>query len=136
MPLFQTVMTAKAATSPSTLAHMVKSIAKQVIGSGGVVRSVENIGVRKLPYRFKSKFADRNGMRYHYDGRFIALRFDASPGSISEVERIIKMEEDILRFTTTRPVEIEASSKVNKWKKNPWLDLKARNLQQLADSQP
>ena len=132
-------MTAKATAPPLVLSNLMKAIATQVISAGGVVRSIDNLGTRTLPYRFKSKFADRNGIRYHYDGRFVAVRFDASPGSMAEVERIVKLEEEVLRYTTTRPEEIEAASKVNKWKKNPWLagevDRAVRNLKHLSEEE-
>jgi len=137
MPLFQTVMTAKSTTSPATLCTLMKSITSTVLSTGGVVRTVENMGVRQLPTRFKSKFADRNGVRYHSDGRFVAIRFDASPDTMETVSSIIKMEEDVLRHTTTRPVEPEAAANVNKWKRNPFLDIdnKVRNLQHVKDTE-
>jgi hypothetical protein len=83
MPLFHTVLTAKATTAPAVLSTLFRAVASEVISAGGVVRTVENVGVRTLPERFKSKFADRNGIRYHYEGRFCTMRFDASPDTLS-----------------------------------------------------
>ena len=137
MPLFQTIMTAKATMTPLAMSNLSKAIATEVIKAGGVVRTVENLGIRQLPYRFKSRFADRNGIRYHYDGRFLAMRFDASPDTLSEVERLISSDDDVLRYFSTRPVEPETKANVNKWKKNEFLpgDFTAWNLEQLVAEQ-
>jgi hypothetical protein len=37
------------------------------------------------------------------------------------VEKILRMNEEVLRFTTTRPPEMERTANLIKWKKNEWL---------------
>ncbi|GMH81398.1 hypothetical protein TrVE_jg5160 [Triparma verrucosa] len=120
MPLYQMILHAKSYSTPQTLASLVRNCASEIIGSGGVVRCVENVGVRKLPHRFKAKFEDKRGIRYHEEARLLSFRFDASPTVLTSLERLIRFETDILRCNTVRPVEITKKANITKLKNNPF----------------
>jgi len=53
MPLFSLLMTVKSPTPSSTIVPFVKLLANTIIKDGGVVRTVENLGIRQLPMRVK-----------------------------------------------------------------------------------
>eukprot|EP00804_Cyclotella_cryptica_P008877 CCRYP_013099-RA/>CCRYP_013099-RA protein AED:0.28 eAED:0.28 QI:151/0/0.5/1/0/0.5/2/0/120 len=71
----------------------------QIVSNGGIVRSIQNHGIRQLPHRFKAKYADREGNRYYEKGRFISVFYDASPSVMRQVEGILNLDELILRNT-------------------------------------
>ena len=121
MPLYHTLLTTKPAFPPSGLTRLVKDISKIVLEGGGVVRSIENHGVRPLPYRFKSKHMDSQGLRYHNSGRFISMHFDASPTKLPAIDKIVKLEEGVLRTTTMRGEDWSEKINVSKAKKNPFM---------------
>ena len=81
------------------LNKIVKSISHKVVSSGGIVRSVQNHGIRNLPHRFKAKYADREGNRYYEKGRFFSIYYDSSPLAQKEVDGMLKMDEQVLRNT-------------------------------------
>lgn len=76
-----------------------KEISLKVVQSGGIVRSIQNHGIRQLPHRFKAKYADIDGNRYYEKGRFISVFYDASPATMRQVEGILNLNEEILRNT-------------------------------------
>lgn len=63
------------------------------------MRSIQNHGIRRLPHRFKGKYADREGNRYYKDGRFFSIYYDANPVVQKEVDGMLKMDEQVLRNT-------------------------------------
>lgn len=57
----------------------------------GNIKNEENMGLRKLEYKVKNK----------EKGRYYLLQFEATPESINEIEREIKIDEDIIRYLIT-----------------------------------
>lgn len=41
--------------------------------------------------------------KYHWRARYISSYFDASPATVKEVERVLRLDENVLRFFTLRP---------------------------------
>lgn len=82
-----------------SLTLLMKELSLKVVENGGIVRSIQNHGIRQLPHRFKAKYADREGNRYYERGRFISVFYDASPNTMRQVEGILNMNEEILRNT-------------------------------------
>lgn len=76
-----------------------KDVSLKIVSNGGIVRSIQNHGIRQLPHRFKAKYADRDGNRYYEKGRFISIFYDASPNVMRQVEGILNLDEEILRNT-------------------------------------
>ena len=85
------------------------------------MRQLENHGIKKLPYRFKNHHAPAGSdRRYEQWGRWVSMYFDASPRIMQDVERHLRNNENVLRFTTFKPVT--QLDKVNSRKRNdnPW----------------
>lgn len=76
-----------------------KEISLKIVNNGGIVRSIQNHGIRQLPHRFKAKYADRDGNRYYEKGRFISVFYDANPSVMKQVEGVLNLNEQILRNT-------------------------------------
>jgi len=77
-------------------AAQVKSLAdyfKTVIeGKGGHVPKIEQWGLRTLAYR----------IRKNRKGHYVLMNIDGPPAAIQELERQMRLHEDVLRFLTVR----------------------------------
>ncbi|KIM11643.1 MAG: hypothetical protein KU37_05485 [Sulfuricurvum sp. PC08-66] len=59
---------------------------------GGVIAATQNMGMRKLAYEVEK----------HNRGYYTAYYFTAKPATIIEVERLIRINESILKFMTVK----------------------------------
>jgi ribosomal protein S6 len=98
---FRTVLTLRATATAAfhSLTNLVKDISHKVVESGGIVRSIQNHGIRDLPHRFRAKFPDKEGNRYYQKGRFVSIYYDASPAVMRQVEQSIRLNDEVLRNT-------------------------------------
>ena len=112
-----------------------KEISLKVIENGGIVRSVQNHGLRKFPHRFKAKYPDYlTQQRYYEQGRFISFYYDANPSTLQQVETILSMNDQVLRHTHLR-----SRSKLD-WinhrdDKNPYIQEVLRRDRELVELQ-
>ncbi len=88
MPLYECVFIAR----NDVTQQQVDAIATQLEGEGGAVKKREYWGLRSLAYRIKK----------NRKGHYMLLGLDAKPASITEMERQLRINEDILRFMTVR----------------------------------
>jgi len=66
---------------------------ESVIGEeGGLVDKVDKWGLRKLAYRVMK----------HDEGFYVLIQFQADPGVVKELERRLRVSEDVLKFLTVR----------------------------------
>lgn len=80
-----------------------KECSLKVVENGGIVRSVQNHGLRTFPHRFKAKYPDiLTQQRYYEQGRFISFYYDANPSTLKQVEAILNMNDQVLRHTHLR----------------------------------
>jgi small subunit ribosomal protein S6 len=68
-----------------------------VTNGGGVVKSIEKMGKRKLAYLVR-KFAD---------GNYILLTIEADGALVAELERRLRVSEPVIKFITVRTDEEE-----------------------------
>lgn len=61
----------------------------------GTITEVKKWGKRRLAYEI-------NDIK---DGIYVVVTFDADPSSISEIDRVLKLTEEIIRFMITRDDE-------------------------------
>ncbi|GAX14178.1 hypothetical protein FisN_20Hh201 [Fistulifera solaris] len=102
MVFYECVVTAKNTAHFHTLTNLVKLVSHEIVEGGGIVRAVHNHGIRTLPHRFKATYPDREGNRYYSKGRFFSIYYDANPDTMSQVDTILKMDEEVLRSTHLR----------------------------------
>ena len=69
---------------------------RQLGADGGEVKKREYWGLRSLAYRVKK----------NRKGHYMLLGMDAKPAFIHEMERLLRLNEDVLRFMTLRVEEI------------------------------
>ncbi len=97
MPLYECVLIARNDVTQQQVEGVADQIASQLEGDGGAVQKREYWGLRSLSYRIKKN------RKAHY----MLLGLDAKPKSLAEMERQLRLNEDVLRFLTIRVDAIE-----------------------------
>ncbi|HEY7690594.1 MAG TPA: 30S ribosomal protein S6, partial [Dongiaceae bacterium] len=82
------------AAQADTLAETFTNV---ITENGGKVTKKENWGLRNIAYRIKK----------NRKGHYVLLNIDAPPAAVQEMERQMRISEDILRYLTTRVEELE-----------------------------
>jgi small subunit ribosomal protein S6 len=98
MPLYESTFIAR----PDITAQQVETLTQQftdlVKAQGGSVPKTEYWGLKSLSYRLKK---NRKG---HYS----FLHIDAPPAAIAELERTMRINEDVIRYLTIRVDALDA----------------------------
>ncbi len=97
MPLYECVLIARNDVTQQQVEGIADGIAGQLETEGGEVKKREYWGLRSLAYRIKK----------NRKGHYMLLGLDAKPTFVTEMERQLGLNEDILRFMTLRVDEIE-----------------------------
>jgi len=97
MPLYECVLIARNDVTQQQVDGIADNIALQLDADGGAVKKREYWGLRGLAYRIKK----------NRKGHYMLLGLDAKPAFVTEMERQLSLNEDILRFMTVRVDEIE-----------------------------
>lgn len=87
------------ATQAEALADQFTGVIEE---NGGQVGKKEMWGLRNLAYRIKK----------NRKGHYILLNLDAPPAAVLEMERTMRLNEDILRYLTVRVPELETEPSV------------------------
>jgi small subunit ribosomal protein S6 len=97
MPLYECVLIARNDITQQQAEAIADNIATQLEPEGGAIRKREYWGLRSLAYRIKK----------NRKGHYMLLGLEAKPAFITEMERQLSLNEDVLRFLTLRVNEIE-----------------------------
>ncbi|HEY7576051.1 MAG TPA: 30S ribosomal protein S6 [Acetobacteraceae bacterium] len=97
MPLYECVLIARNDVTQQQVEGIADGIASQLEAEGGEVKKREYWGLRGLAYRIKK----------NRKGHYMLLGLDAKPTFVTEMERQLGLNEDILRFMTLRVEQVE-----------------------------
>ena len=97
MPLYECVLIARNDVTQQQVETLADEIGARLEGEGGAVKKREYWGLRSLAYRIKK----------NRKGHYMLLGLDAPPASINEMERLLRLNEDVLRFMTIRTETID-----------------------------
>lgn len=97
MSLYECVLIARNDVTQQQVEGVVDGIATQLELEGGAIRKREYWGLRSLAYRIKK----------NRKGHYMLFGLDANAGFVTEMERQLRLNEDILRFMTLRVNDIE-----------------------------
>ncbi|MBN9508333.1 MAG: 30S ribosomal protein S6 [Alphaproteobacteria bacterium] len=97
MPLYECVFIARNDVTQQQCEAIAEGIATQLDADNGVeagasVKKREYWGLRSLAYRIKK----------NRKGHYMLLGLDTQPGPLNEMERQLRLNEDVLRFLTLR----------------------------------
>lgn len=97
MAFYEHVVIARQDLSTQQAEAIAGDLAKIVEGNGGKVVKTEQWGLRNIAYKIKK----------NRKGHYIMLAIDAPAGVVAELERNVRLNEDIIRYLTIRVDEIE-----------------------------
>ena len=97
MPLYECVLIARNDVSQQQVDAIADTVTSQIEAEGGAVKKREYWGLRSLAYRIKK----------NRKGHYMLLGLDVKPATLNEMERQLRLNEDILRFMTIRIEEID-----------------------------
>lgn len=102
MPYYENVFIARQDISASQVDTLVETFTGTIEGMGGKVAKQEYWGLKNLAYRIKK----------NRKGHYVLLNLDAPADAVHEMERQMRINEDILRYLTVRIDEIEEGPSV------------------------
>ncbi len=92
MQLYETVFIARQDMSPAQVEALMERFASIVRDNGGEVSKAEYCGLRTMAYLIKK----------NRKGHYVLLNISAPAAAIAEMERNMRISEDVLRFLTVR----------------------------------
>ena len=92
MPLYECVLIARNDVTQQQVETVADEIGTSLEADGGAVKKREYWGLRGLAYRIKK----------NRKGHYMLLGLEAKPAFVTEMERQLRLNEDILRFMTVR----------------------------------
>src|SRR5436190_5782658 len=97
MPLYEHIYLARQDVSPQQVEEMTNAMTETLTQGGGKVTKNEYWGLKSLSFRMNKN------RKAHYS----LLNIDAPAPAVAEMERQMRINEDILRFLTVRVDELE-----------------------------
>lgn len=92
MALYETVFIARQDISAKAAEDLAKDFGKIVTASGGEVKKTESWGLRNLAYKIKK----------NRKGHYTLLHIEGPASAVVEMERNMRINEDVLRYMTVR----------------------------------
>ena len=84
--------------NPNLEAESIKALVEKIsnlINSNGTVNSVEELGKRKLAYEIKKL----------NEGYYVIVKFEAKPELITELERVYRITDEVIKFIVVKEEE-------------------------------
>jgi len=102
MPLYECVFIARQDISSTQVDGLAENFSQIIADNGGKVTKTEGWGLRTLAYRIKK----------NRKGHYVLFNLDAPAGAVQEMERNMRLNEDVLRYLTVRMDELEEGPSV------------------------
>jgi small subunit ribosomal protein S6 len=97
MALYENVFIARQDISASQADSLADGFANILAENGGQVTKREYWGLKNLTYRIKK----------NRKGHYVLFNIDAPPAAVAEMERTMRINEDVIRFMTIRVDKLE-----------------------------
>ncbi len=102
MPLYEHVFMARQDVTPQQVEGMIDQYRGVIEAHGGSIEKTEMWGVKSLAYRIKK----------NRKAHFTLFNLSAPAAAVAEMERQMRINEDILRFMTVRVETLESDPSV------------------------
>ena len=99
MTKYESMLIARQDLGQSKVDDIVAGLSDVIKKEGGEVVSVDNWGLKNLAYRIKK----------NRKGYYVVLNISAPASAIFEYERLVRLNEDIIRFMTIKVDEFTSS---------------------------
>lgn len=90
MSLYENIFVTRQDLSPAQVETLKTDVSKIIAEQGGEVVNSEYCGLRNLAYPIKK----------NRKGHYVLMQLDAPHGAISEMERKMRLNEDVIRYLT------------------------------------
>ena len=100
MNKYESVLIARQDLGASQVSNLVSDMSKVIADQGGEVVRVDNWGLKNLAYRIKK----------NRKGHYVVMNIAAPANAIAEFERIMRFNEDIIRYMTVKVEEFSEDS--------------------------
>ena len=100
MANYESVLIARQDLGASQVSNIVSDLSDIIKKEGGEVVRVDNWGLKNLAYRIKK----------NRKGHYVVMNIAAPANAIAEVERIMRFNEDIIRYMTVKVDEFSEDS--------------------------
>ena len=97
LPLYESVFIARQDISAAQVDTLADSFENVISENGGSIAKRENWGLRTMAYKLKK----------NRKGHYVLFNIDAPATAVHEMERQMRINEDILRYLTVRVDELE-----------------------------
>jgi small subunit ribosomal protein S6 len=97
MPLYENVFIARQDISGAQVDALADGFTQLIAEQGGEIKKREYWGLRNLAYRMKK----------NRKGHYVLFNIEAPPAAIAELERTMRINEDVLRYLTLRVDQLE-----------------------------
>ncbi len=102
MPFYENVFVVRQDVAGSQVETLVETYENLVKQNGGTVAKKEFWGLKGLAYR----------IRKNRKAHFVLLNLDCPPAAVNELERNMRINEDVLRYLTVRVEKLEEGPSV------------------------
>ena len=119
MAYYENVFVARQDMSPAQVEGLADSYATLIEESGGKVVKREHWGLKTLAYRIKK----------NRKGHYVMFDMEAESAAVLELERQMRLSEDVIRFLTIRLEEISEAP-------SPMMSRRARDDRRRRDDRP
>ena len=96
MAFYESVLIARQDLGASQVSSLVSDLSETLKANGGEVVRVDNWGLKNLAYRIKK----------NRKGHYVVLNISAPATAIAEYERIMRFNEDVIRYMTVKVDEL------------------------------
>ena len=100
MALYESVIIGRQDLTPNQFEELIDEYIKIIESFKGVIKKRENWGLRNLAYKINK----------NRKGHYVLLNIDSSSDAIIEYERLMRLNEDIIRFLTIRISSVDEKS--------------------------
>lgn len=100
MALYESVIIGRQDLTPNQFEELIDEFIKIIESFKGVIKKRENWGLRNLAYKINK----------NRKGHYVLLNIDSSSDAILEYERLMRLNEDIIRFLTIRISSVDEKS--------------------------
>jgi small subunit ribosomal protein S6 len=97
LPYYESVFIARQDISAAQVEGLTETFEKVITDAGGAIAKRESWGLRTMAYKIKK----------NRKGHYVLLNLDAPAPAVHEMERQMRINEDVLRYMTVRVEELE-----------------------------
>ncbi len=103
MSFYESVLIARQDLGASQVSSLVSDLSETIKKNGGEVVRVDNWGLKNLAYRIKK----------NRKGHYVVLNISAPAAAIAEYERLMRFNEDVIRYMTVKVDELSSEDAAN-----------------------